>query len=146
MCIRDSNRTPIFVTEKPNLYRDMIRDLSDIGMGVGNSTEEKLQSVIDQIFMTNSGEAIPLDDEAMDWYDQAEKAKEEGDKPPKKFGKFLKTPSSEKQKQALTRSSQNGTLPTGKKVIFTTYSQMQTVKGNRTVRHDFLDTLSLIHI
>jgi hypothetical protein len=27
-----SGKIPIFVTEKPNLYSDMIRDLDDIGM------------------------------------------------------------------------------------------------------------------
>jgi len=44
-------KTPIFVTEKPNLYADMYRDLSDIGMSDFRP------------LMTNSGEKVPLDDE-----------------------------------------------------------------------------------
>lgn len=64
-------KTPIFVTEKPNLYRDMIRDLTDIGIGEGETQAAKVQSVLNKVFMTNSDEQIPLDDEAMDWYARA---------------------------------------------------------------------------
>ncbi|MCP4116457.1 MAG: DEAD/DEAH box helicase family protein [Desulfobacteraceae bacterium] len=42
--------TPIFVTEKPNLYADMYRDLSDIGMA----------DMDNQILITNAGQTIPL--------------------------------------------------------------------------------------
>ena len=42
--------TPIFVTEKPNLYSDMYRDLSDIGMA----------DMADKILMTNANETVPL--------------------------------------------------------------------------------------
>src|SRR5690606_20414723 len=51
-----NGRTPIFVTEKPNLYGDMIRDLNDIGM-------PRVRAL-----MTNSNAEIPLDDEAAAWY------------------------------------------------------------------------------
>ncbi|RKY56520.1 MAG: hypothetical protein DRP93_01205, partial [Candidatus Neomarinimicrobiota bacterium] len=45
-----SDLTPIFVTDKPNLYSDMYRDLSDIGMA----------DIADNILMTNAGATIPL--------------------------------------------------------------------------------------
>lgn len=44
-------KVPIFVTEKPNLYADMYRDLSDIGMADFRP------------LMTNAGEKVPLDDD-----------------------------------------------------------------------------------
>jgi hypothetical protein len=43
-------KVPIFVTEKPTLYADMYRDLTDIGMKNP------------RIFMTNAGETVPVDD------------------------------------------------------------------------------------
>jgi hypothetical protein len=42
--------TPIFVTDKPNLYSDMYRDLSDIGMA----------DIADRVLMTNANEKVPL--------------------------------------------------------------------------------------
>lgn len=47
-----TGRNPIFVTEKPNLYKDIYRDLVDIGVGMEAHP-----------VMTNAGEKIPLDDE-----------------------------------------------------------------------------------
>ena len=44
---------PVFVTEKPNLYRDMARDLTDIGM----------PGVLQQILPTNAGMKLPLTDD-----------------------------------------------------------------------------------
>jgi hypothetical protein len=73
-----NGKTPIFVTEKPNLYRDMIRDLRDIGMGQGTSESAQTESLIERILITNSGSSIPMDDAAMEWYTEAEKAKAEG--------------------------------------------------------------------
>jgi hypothetical protein len=46
-----NGKTPIFVTEKPNLYGDMFRDLTDIGVS-------DIRPV-----MTNQSEKIPLDEE-----------------------------------------------------------------------------------
>lgn len=47
----ESGQIPIFVTEKPNLYKDMIRDLNDIG-------------VVDvRPLMTDAGKRVPLDDD-----------------------------------------------------------------------------------
>jgi hypothetical protein len=71
---------PIFVTEKPDLYGDILRDLTDIGMA-------DVKPVV-----TNAGFAIPMDDDAMAWSEAAEAAKARGEKPPAQFGQFLKTP------------------------------------------------------
>jgi hypothetical protein len=48
--------TPIFVTEKPNLYADMYRDLTDIGIVDYLGREPNIQ-------MTNSNFRLPLDEE-----------------------------------------------------------------------------------
>lgn len=45
-----NGKTPIFVTEKPTLYSDMYRDLTDIGM-------QDIRPI-----MTNAGEKVPLDE------------------------------------------------------------------------------------
>lgn len=136
-----NGKTPIFVTEKPNLYRDMIRDLRDIGMATGATNEEQIQSITDLIQMTNSGESIPMDDAAMEWYDKAEAAKENNEKPPKPYGEFLKTPSAAKQAAVLNEITQSSNLPDDKKIVFTTYSQMQPVAGEPTARTHALQSL-----
>lgn len=102
--------TPIFVTEKPNLYGDMYRDLSDIGMP---GMEQK-------ILMTNAGETVPLN--------------EEGDI-------FLKNPGAGRHNETLRRLAQKGSLE-NYEVIFTTYSQMQTLQGEVTDRMNFLQTFA----
>jgi hypothetical protein len=137
-----NGKTPIFVTEKPNLYLDMNRDLTDIGMGEGETQDAIVQSVLNRVFMTNSDEQIPLDDEAMDWYARAEEADAKGEKRPSRSGKFLSTPNGAKQKESFYKAMGSGKLPDGKSIIFTTYSQLQTVKQDRTVRHDFLDVFA----
>ena len=44
-----NGKTPIFVTEKPNLYADMMRDLGDIGM-------KDVRPLV-----TNAGITVPFD-------------------------------------------------------------------------------------
>lgn len=117
--------TPIFVTEKPTLYGDMIRDLVDIGSG-------QVKPLI-----TNSGESVPLDDEALEWYGEAEKAKLTGKPAPKKRGRFLQTKAGEAHKALLSRAAETGNLGEHQ-VIFTTYNQMQSVQGRTGERHDLL--------
>lgn len=119
---------PIFVTEKANLYGDMIRDLTNIGM-------KDIKP-----FATNASESIPLDEEASEWYEKSLKAKELGEKPPAKYGKFINTPSSAKQNKAMKDMAEKGKLIDAD-VIFTTYSQMQTVKGAETDRMSFLNAM-----
>jgi hypothetical protein len=53
-----NGKTPVFVTQMPDLYGDMMRDLSDIGMG---STKP---------LMTNNNASVPLDAEALDWFSE----------------------------------------------------------------------------
>jgi len=125
-----SDRTPIFVTEKPNLYGDMLRDLSDIGMPDMRP------------LATNSGFSIPLDADAQQWYADAELAKERGDLPPKKYGEFLNTAGGAKHAGVLSQLASKGGLGEDYDVVFTTYSQMQMVAGERTNRQDFLEQMA----
>jgi hypothetical protein len=116
-------KTPIFVTEKPNLYADMIRDLDDIGMAESLG----LESGKPAIFITNGGgEPIP--------YQLLRKVK--GDVVesnftlrPAKTGKALDA--------MMAQMAQDGSLG-AYKAIFTTYSQLQTVKGASTERMRFV--------
>lgn len=117
-----NDKTPVFVTEKPNLYSDMIRDLDDIGMtdDLGLDTENP------RIFITNSDETIPYT-----------LLRTEGDEVvennlnlrPAKRGAALND---------LMKSMMEGESLGDYKVIFTTYSQLQTVKGAETTRQKFV--------
>jgi hypothetical protein len=121
-----NGRVPIFTTEKPNLYGDIIRDLIDIG-------QEDIRPL-----MTNAGEDIPIDNTASLWLadfqDKVEMAKALGERPPSKPpltsrpGKWLKSAAGGKHEALLTSVAQTGTLDalkaTGHNMIFTTYSQM----------------------
>lgn len=121
-----NGKTPIFVTEKPNLYSDMIRDLDDIGM----TNELSLDTKNPRIFITNSGETIP--------YSIIRDVKGEivetqlTLKPPAR-GKALD--------QLMGGMAQEGKLTGGYKVIFTTYNQLQTVKGKMTERMKFIQAI-----
>jgi hypothetical protein len=117
-----NGKTPIFVTEKPNLYADMIRDLDDIGM----TKELALDTAKPKILITNGGESIPYT--------------------------LLRTENGEVTETNLTlRAPKSGAaldkIMVGMrgddslgdyKVIFTTYSQLQTVKGKETERQKFV--------
>jgi predicted RNA methylase len=127
-----NNKTPIFVTEKPNLYGDIMRDLADIDMpGV-------------RAVMTNNNADVPMDDEAaLFWAEHeadAERARAAGEKPPRmpaveeRPGKWMKTTRQEKTLKELMAAGSLG----DNDVIFTTYNQMQTVEGKNPPRHDFL--------
>lgn len=96
-----TGRTPIFVTQNPTLYADMLRDLNDIGMANF------------QAFCTNSTLDLPLSD----------------------GGRLQTSPKTHQAEFDLIRRT--GVLA-GYDAIFTTYSQMQTVKGEETPRRDFL--------
>jgi hypothetical protein len=117
-----NDKTPIFVTEKPNLYADMIRDLDDIGM----TKELALDTAKPKVLITNGGESIPYT--------------------------LLRTENGEVTETNLTlRAPKSGAaldkIMVGMrgddslgdyKVIFTTYSQLQTVKGKETERQKFV--------
>jgi predicted RNA methylase len=104
-------RIPIFVTEKPNLYGDMYRDLTDIGIGgfLGHNL---------RIVMTNSGEKVPLDEE----------------------GKVVLESGSGHNKHLDEITEEN--FRDKYDVVFTTYNQMQTLRGSETERRAFLRRLA----
>jgi hypothetical protein len=101
-----NGKTPIFVTEKPNLYGDMFRDLTDIGVS-------DIRPV-----MTNQSEKIPLDEE----------------------GKVTLKPMT-RHNERLKAMAESGKLEDAN-IVFTTYSQMQFLKGAPTVRNEFLSSMA----
>ncbi len=107
-----SGRMPIFVTEKPNLYADMYRDMADIGL------PEMLGRPV-KILMTNAGETVPLDEDGK---------------------QILKTPGPGAHNARLQRVA--GGERDDVDVVFTNYSQMQTVKGETTPRQAALSALA----
>lgn len=117
-----NDKTPVFVTEKPNLYSDMIRDLDDIGM----TDDLGLDTNSPRIFITNSDETIPYT-----------LLRTEGDEvvennltlKPAKRGASLND---------VMQKMMDGDSLGDYKVIFTTYSQLQTVKGTETTRQKFV--------
>lgn len=96
---------PVFVTMKPDLYADMVRDLADIGMEGFNPLP------------TNAGlsgsDAILLPD-----------------------GRELKTKSAQAHEKILRDMMQNGMGAYD--AVFTTYDQLNPVKGQDTFRRQFM--------
>lgn len=120
---RIQNRTPIFITEKPNLYKDMARDLEDIGEGT-------LEELRERILMTNADQTVPLNDDEESPIN-------------------LRTPAAKTHNTSLLAVIEqdipgvNGfRLPEGKQYLFTTYSQMQKLKKQITARQKFLYAMS----
>jgi hypothetical protein len=111
------NLTPIFVTEKPNLYADMYRDMEDIG--IPKMLGSKPTALRPRIFMTNSNEKVPLNDDGTI---------------------FIKTGDSKSHNDLLKKYASKGDIETND-VVFTTYNQMQTVKGKETERQNFLSSI-----
>ncbi|WP_375188394.1 strawberry notch-like NTP hydrolase domain-containing protein, partial [Sphingobium yanoikuyae] len=108
-----TGRNAIFVTEKPNLYADMFRDMEDIGLPAMLGRE--INAV-----MTNSGVTVPLGE-----------------------GRSLKSGSDAKKHDAMLRDlSLKGLKASGVDVLMTTYSQMQTVKGQATARQEVIRRLA----
>lgn len=105
---------PIFVTEKPNLYGDMYRDMKDVGI-------PQMLGRRPEILPTNAAlsgsNAIPLDD-----------------------GVSLSSSPSKVHNAHLSDVA----LGKAKKpdVVFTTYNQMQAVEGDETVRREALRRLA----
>lgn len=119
---------PIFVTEKPDLYGDMWRDLHDIGW------DKQLGRPI-EMMMTNSDARVPLDDEALEWQLEADEARENGRPPPPRRGDWTKPQSKDKATAAMRGIIRGENTPD---VVFTTYDQMNSVKGSETDRRNFL--------
>lgn len=62
-----NGKTPVFVTQMPDLYGDMMRDLNDIGMGNMRP------------LMTNNNASVPLDGEALAWFGEVQAIKSKVD-------------------------------------------------------------------
>ena len=108
------NRPPIFVTQMPDLYKDMFRDMEDIGL------VDMLGRDINAV-MTNSAVKLPLDDDET---------------------RFLKSLPAAKQQALLDKLTAEGLESNNVDVVMTTYSQMQTVNGEETGRMKFLRSLA----
>jgi hypothetical protein len=110
---------PIFMTQKPNLYSDMIRDLDDIGM----TDVLNLDSDTPNILITQSDEEIPF---AL--------ARKDKDGNPIEKKHVLKNPVSPTKHNAymkqLVKDNDLGKF----KVIFSAYDSMNTYRGNQTER------------
>lgn len=117
-----NDKTPIFVTEKPNLYSDMIRDLDDIGM----TDDLALDTKKPKIFITNGGESIP--------YTLMRTTNGEVTE----TNLTLKAPKSGKDLDTMMQKMMEEESLGDYRVIFTTYSQLQTVKGKDTQRQKFV--------
>ena len=120
--------TPVFLTEKPDLYGDMYRDLRDIGVPEMLGREPRM-------FITNAGETITLDEEALSWKQESEEARRNGEPQPKRRGKFLVGGTAAKVQENMRKIVNGEDIAD---VIFTTYDQMNTVKGQDTPRRKFL--------
>lgn len=110
---------PIFVTQKPNLYSDMIRDLDDIGM----TDILNLDSNTPNILITQSNEKIPYT-----------LVREDKNGKPIEKDYVLKNPVSPAKHndymKQLVRENDLGRF----KVIFSVYDSLNTVKGKQTER------------
>jgi len=122
-----NDKIPIFVTEKPNLYSDMIRDLDDIGM----TKELGLDTTKPKIFITNGGESIPY-----------QLLRKKGDQI-EEINLTLKAPKTGKALDGMMEEMRNKESLGDYKVIFTTYSQLQNVKGKATERQNFISSFGL---
>lgn len=110
-----AGKNAIFVTEKPNLYADMFRDMEDIGI------DKMLGREINAV-MTNVGVTVPLDEAGK---------------------RRLRSGSDAKKHEAMLQGlAAKGLKASGVDLLMTTYSQMQTLKGNATVRQDIIRALA----
>ena len=119
---------PVFVTEKPDLYGDMWRDLHDIGW------DRHLGRPI-EMFMTNSGVRVPLDERAVQWVAEAQAAAEAGEKAPPREGAFSTSQSNDAAARQMHEIIAGKSAPD---VVFTTYDQMNSIAGEETERRSFL--------
>ena len=120
-----NGKVPIFVTEKPNLYSDMIRDLDDIGM----TNELALDTGRPKILITNGDAKVP--------YTLLRKS---GDSFVEN-NMILRAPATKAKLDGILKSMGEKQSIGDYKVIFTTYSQLQTVKGQGTERQRFIKSL-----
>lgn len=108
-----NGRIPVFVTERPNLYGDMYRDLQDIGI-----SDDFLDGP-PRILATNAAANVPLTDD----------------------GSVVLRTGDAKQHNAHLQSLDPSNFAQHYDMVFTNYSQMQTVRGDTTARRDFLSRI-----
>jgi hypothetical protein len=118
-----NGKTPIFVTEKPNLYADMIRDFDEIGMSGMMGLENKKTNIL----ITDNGRTVPY----------TLIRKEKGELVENNLN--LRSIAPENKDVADMMKSMIAKDSLGDyKVIFTTYTQMQTQDKKETERQRFL--------
>jgi hypothetical protein len=118
-----NGKTPIFVTEKPNLYADMIRDFDEIGMSGMMGLENKKTNIL----ITDNGRTVPY----------TLIRKEKGELVENNLN--LRSIATENKDVADMMKSMIAKDSLGDyKVIFTTYTQMQTQDKKETERQRFL--------
>lgn len=118
-----NGKTPIFVTEKPNLYADMIRDFDEIGMSGMMGLENKKTNIL----ITDNGRTVPY----------TLIRKEKGELVENNLN--LRSIATENKDVADMMKSMIAKDNLGDyKVIFTTYTQMQTQDKKETERQRFL--------
>jgi hypothetical protein len=125
---RKRGLVPVFVTEKADLYGDMWRDLHDI------EWDKQLGRPI-EMMMTNSEIKVPLDEAAVAWTLERDEAKAEGMPLPPRFGQFSPSQTLDMSRDNMMALRRGESSPD---VVFTTYSQMQSTKGQENDRRAFL--------
>jgi hypothetical protein len=110
-----NNRVPVFFTAGPKLYVEMYDDMKQIGMG-------KMLGRNPRILVTNTDLKLPLDREDPSAKISTGDAKDHG--------------------RILIENGDFGTLKKNYDMVFSTYSQIQTVKGGETQRRNFMRRLA----
>ena len=118
-----SDKIPIFVTEAPNLYSDMLRDLDAIGM----TNELGIDTAAPKILITNAGKKIPY---TLQRTVNGEVVEND---------LTLKAPKNESaEMDYIFKKMQQDDSLGNYKVIFTTYDQLQTKDKKPTERMRFV--------
>ncbi|MCB0252174.1 MAG: strawberry notch family protein [Anaerolineae bacterium] len=128
------NFIPVFVTEKPNLYGDIYRDLTDIGVPTMLGRDMNL-------FMTNANESVALDEEAVQWKAEDMDAKAEGTTSPPKTGKFLDKIGPKRTQDRMNEIRDADTHDIYD-VVFTTYDQLNTRGKMPNPRRPFIQAIA----
>jgi hypothetical protein len=118
-----NGKTPIFVTEKPNLYADMIRDFDEIGMAGMMGLENKKTNIL----ITDNDRNVPY----------TLIRKEKGELVENNLNLRSIAPDNKDVANLLKSMIAKDSLG-DYKVIFTTYTQMQTQDKKETERQRFL--------